>query len=94
MSFNNQKNITLYKGKGCEQCSDTGYRGRLSNFEVMTINDEVRDLILARESTHVIKSLARKQGMLTLREEALRKVLAGITTIEEMLRVTSIDAED
>lgn len=91
---NKAKNITLYKGKGCDKCSDTGYRGRLSNFEVMTINDDIRDLILARESTHIIKQASRKNGMITLRESALRKVLTGITTVEEMLRVTSMDAEE
>ncbi|MFH1380356.1 MAG: type IV-A pilus assembly ATPase PilB [bacterium] len=88
-----KKKVALYKGKGCDKCSDTGYRGRLSNFEVMAVTEEIKDLILERASTHIIKHVARKNGMLTLRESTLRKVLAGITTVEEMLGVTSMDAE-
>lgn len=90
---NNAKKVTLHKGKGCDKCSNTGYRGRLSNFEVMPITDNLKDLIVERASTHVINQAARKDGMLTLREAAVRKVLAGITTVEEMLRITTVDTD-
>ncbi|MFH1283229.1 MAG: type IV-A pilus assembly ATPase PilB [bacterium] len=84
--------VVLARGRGCENCSNTGYRGRLSNFEVMDVNDEIKELILERASTTVIKQAARKAGMITLREAALRKVLNGITTVEEMIRVTYADS--
>lgn len=84
--------VVLYKGRGCDNCSNTGYRGRLSCFEVMEVTDSIRDLVLQRESSHMIKQHAIKEGMVTLREAALKKVLAGTTTIEEMMRVTFADA--
>lgn len=84
--------VVLYRGRGCENCSNTGYRGRLSCFEVMEVTDSIRDLVLQRESSHMIKQHAIKEGMITLREAALKKVLAGTTTIEEMMRVTFADA--
>ncbi|MFH0948069.1 MAG: type IV-A pilus assembly ATPase PilB [Elusimicrobiota bacterium] len=87
------KKIKLYKGKGCDQCSHTGYRGRLSCYEVMEINDKIRELILERASTHVIKQAAIENGMFTLRKAALKKVLSGVTTAEEMMRITFADVE-
>ncbi|MFH1541364.1 MAG: type IV-A pilus assembly ATPase PilB [Elusimicrobiota bacterium] len=88
-----EKKIKLYRGKKCDSCSHTGYRGRLSCYEVMEINDKIRDLILDRSSTHVIKQAAIEGGMTTLRKSAFRKVLAGITTVEEMMRITFADVE-
>ncbi len=82
---------TLYRGKGCDNCCNTGYRGRLACFEVMTMNDEIRELILERASTHLIKQKAREFSMITLREAAIKKVLDGVTTVEEMMRVTFAD---
>jgi len=90
---NQAKEIFLSRGKGCEHCSNTGYRGRLGIFELLELNDEIRELILERASTHLLKQAARKSGMTTLREAALRKVLNGIITVEEMLRVTLTDTE-
>ncbi|MBU2567915.1 MAG: type IV-A pilus assembly ATPase PilB [Elusimicrobia bacterium] len=83
-----KKNITLYKGKGCDHCSK-GYRGRLGIYEVMEMNDDIRQLILDRASAHVIRQAARKSGMFTLRDSAIRKLLSGITTVEEVMRVTT-----
>lgn len=91
--INYAKEIYLSRGKGCENCGNTGYRGRLGIYELLEMNDEIRELVLERVSTHLIKQAARKSGMMTLRESALRKVLNGITTVEEMLRVTMADAE-
>jgi len=88
-----KKKVILYRGKGCDNCSDTGYRGRTACFEVMEISDSLRELILNRESTHIIKSKAREYGMVTLREVAIRKLLAGVTTVEEVMRVTFADVE-
>ncbi len=88
-----KKKVTLYRGKGCDNCSNTGYRGRIACFEVMEINDDVRELVLNRESTHLIKSKARESGMVTLREAAIKKLLTGVTTVEEVMRVTFADVE-
>ncbi len=89
--INNKGPVTLYKGKGCENCTNTGYRGRLACYEVMVLNDELRELILERASTQMIKMKAIESGMISLREASMKKVLKGITTIEEMLRVTFSD---
>jgi type II secretory ATPase GspE/PulE/Tfp pilus assembly ATPase PilB-like protein len=84
--------LTLYKGKGCAECSDTGYRGRIAVYELMEVTEEVKELINKRSAAYEIKKTARKQGMRTLREAALNKVIGGVTTIDEMLRVTARDA--
>jgi type IV pilus assembly protein PilB len=88
-----KKKVVLYRGKGCDNCSNTGYRGRIACFEVMEINDAIRELVLNRESTHIIKAKAREHGMITLREAATKKLLAGVTTVEEVMRVTFADVE-
>ena len=85
--------ITLYKGKGCENCATTGYRGRQGLYEVMEVTDAIRQLILDRASAKQIKTQSMKQGMLTLRMCAVRKLLAGVTTAEEMMRVTASDVD-
>jgi type IV pilus assembly protein PilB len=83
--------IVLYKGKGCENCATTGYRGRQGLYEVMEMTDAIRQLVLDRASAKMIKQQSMKQGMLTLRMCAIRKVLSGATTVEEMMRVTTND---
>jgi len=87
------KEITLYRGRGCDNCTNTGYKGRKGIYEVLEMNDEIRELVLEHATTQVIKQVARKYGMMTLRESALRKLLRGETTIEEVLRVTAADIE-
>ncbi|MDD5302660.1 MAG: ATPase, T2SS/T4P/T4SS family [Elusimicrobia bacterium] len=87
------KKITLYKGKGCENCAGTGYRGRQGLYEVMEVTDAIRQLILDRASAKQIKTQSMKQGMLTLRMCAVRKLLSGVTTAEEMMRVTAADGD-
>ncbi len=84
---NGAKTVILYKGKGCNKCVD-GYKGRIGIYEVMEINDEIRELILNNSSGYEIRKCAIKHGMDTLRVAALKKLLSGITTIEEVLRVT------
>lgn len=77
-----------YKGKGCSKCSNIGYRGRLSLFEVMPMDDEVKELTLRRAAANEIKRAAIQGGMKTLRNSGIAKIKQGITTIEEVLRVT------
>lgn len=79
---------TLYRGKGCENCAGTGYRGRMGIHEVLEVSDEIRDMIAQRATAIKIKEVAIKKGMITLQESALRKLLAGNTTAEEVIRIT------
>jgi len=81
----------LFHGKGCADCSFTGYRGRLGIYEIFQIDDQVRNLIFEQVSSSELRIKARELGMRTLREDGVRKVVAGITTLEEVLRVTMGD---
>lgn len=83
-----EKKFSLYRGRGCDKCNNIGYKGRTGIYEVMVINDFIRQLILDREPAHIIKEEAEKMGMITLKEAALRKTIRGIITLEEMLRLT------
>jgi len=78
----------FYKGLGCESCIQTGYMGRTGIFEMLFIDDDIKDLTTKRAGSHVIKQVAVEKGMSTLREDGLRKALAGETTLEEVCRVT------
>ena len=80
--------FTCYKGKGCGKCSNIGYRGRLSLYEVMPTTEELQELILRRAAANEIKRAATQAGMKTLRMSGIAKIKQGITTIEEVLRVT------
>lgn len=80
--------INFYKGKGCQTCNFTGMKGRVAIYEVMPITTEIRDLILRNATTNEILDAACSQGMKTLRQNALQKVIDGVTTVEEVLRVT------
>jgi type IV pilus assembly protein PilB len=80
--------VTCYKGKGCQACNYTGMRGRMAIYEVMPATPEIKELILRGAPTSEIKSTAVAQGMKTLRQAGLQKVLEGTTTLEETLRVT------
>jgi general secretion pathway protein E/type IV pilus assembly protein PilB len=83
----------LYQGKGCNDCNHTGYRGRIGIFEIFVINDEVRHMIYERVSSTSLRQKARELGMRTLREDGLRKVLAGLTTLGEVFRTTMGDVD-
>lgn len=76
------------RGKGCDYCMGTGYRGRSGIFELLIVDDEIRQLILDRISSNIIKKKAIEKGMLTLRSDGALKVAQGVTTIEEVLRIT------
>jgi general secretion pathway protein E len=84
--------LTFFKAGGCPECLDTGYRGRTGIYEILVMDDEVRALILAKADANAIKTRAVERGMTTLREDGARKVLDGVTTTEEVLRVTAEDA--
>ena len=81
------------KGKGCNDCSKTGHRGRFGIFEMFVIDDEARKLIYDKVSSSVLRLRAREMGMRTLREDGTRKVLAGLTTAEEVIRATVGDVD-
>jgi type IV pilus assembly protein PilB len=78
---------TIYRAVGCSACSKTGYKGRLALHEVMPVSEEIERLAVERASALAIERVAREQGMLTLRDDGMAKVLAGVTTLEEILRV-------
>ncbi len=79
--------VKLYRGTGCPSCKNTGYYGRTSIYELIVLDEEIRSLIISKTSSNVIKDAAIKKGMKTLKDSGLEKVMQGITTIEEVLRV-------
>jgi len=81
----------VWGGSGCEYCSGTGYRGRIGIFEVLPIGDEIRDLVMRRATVKEIKDKAIALGMRTLRQDGIEKVKRGLTTIDEVLRVTQME---
>ena len=84
------KTAKVFHGKGCQNCSNNGYRGRVGLYEVMEINDELRELILVGASAMELKKKALEQGMITLRRSGLVKAMTGQTTLEEVLRETML----
>ncbi len=79
--------VTFYRGRGCDVCKGSGYKGRVGVYELMPVSDKVRELILARASSYAIREAAIEAGMRTLKDDAMEKILLGITTLEESLRV-------
>jgi type IV pilus assembly protein PilB len=79
--------VTFYRGRGCDTCKGSGYKGRIGCFELMPVTDKVRELILAHASSYAIREAAIEAGMKTLKEDAMEKILLGMTTLEESLRV-------
>lgn len=82
------KPLTFYKGKGCEQCGDTGYKGRIGIFEILPVTEKIKQLTLERTGSSVLQEAAVAEGMLTLKQDGIMKGLEGITTLEEVWRVT------
>ena len=78
----------FYRGKGCDTCNATGYKGRLALYEIMSMDDALRELIMTQASTAVLKIEARKRGMRTLRESGMLSIYDGQTTIDEVVRET------
>ncbi|MEA3367718.1 MAG: ATPase, T2SS/T4P/T4SS family [Planctomycetota bacterium] len=83
---------TFYFGKGCEACNNTGYKGRTAIFEIMRLDDPLRDLILGGASTNIIRDEAKKRGMRALRDTGLMAIFDGVTTIEEVVAATVMEA--
>jgi len=81
----------FFRGKGCQQCFNTGYSGRIGVSEVLLLSAQIRELILDHSQEHIIREQARREGMKTLREEGIRLALDGLTTLAEILRVTASD---
>ena len=84
----------FYRGAGCDNCRNTGYSGRVAIFEIMLLDDSIRDLILKRSSTNVLREASRKRGMRTLRESGLLSIYDGLTTIEEVVAQTISEDAD
>ncbi len=93
LDASNSQGANFMKGKGCQNCNGTGYRGRFGIFEVFVIDDDARKLIYEKVSSSVLRNRAREMGMRTLREDGVRKVLAGLTTPDEVIRATVGDTD-
>jgi type IV pilus assembly protein PilB len=85
--------VIFYKGKGCDQCLKTGYKGRVGLLEVLTLSPKIKAMILENVQEYQLREEARREGMKTLRENGLELALQGITTIDEILRVTAGDQD-
>lgn len=89
LTRNDVKNITMYRGKGCHICNQTGYKGRIAAMEILMVNDDIQQMIIEKAPSDVIEKEARKNGMKTLFENALETFKSGNTTLEELFRVLS-----
>ena len=86
-----EKKKVFYRPKGCEHCFNTGYSGRLGICEILTMSPSIRSMILKKAMESDIKNMARKEGMWTLRQDGLARAIEGLTSLEEILRVTVAD---
>ncbi len=82
-----QNEIVLYKGKGCKECNNTGYLGRIGIYETIIVSQTIGKLIIERATAEAIEKKAIEEGMITMKQDGYLKVLDGITSIEEVLRV-------
>ena len=80
--------MALERGRGCAGCRHTGYHGRTGLFELLLVTDEIKQALLKSPNAGALRDIAQSQGMTTLRQDGWRKVQAGVTTVEEVLRVT------
>ncbi|HKU86639.1 MAG TPA: type II secretion system protein GspE, partial [Casimicrobiaceae bacterium] len=86
--FSSEREITLWRAKGCSHCAQTGYMGRLCILEMMPMTDKVRSLVMKHATASELRAEAIRDGIVTMYEDGLRKALAGVTTFEEVLRAT------
>ncbi|RJR31593.1 type II/IV secretion system protein [Candidatus Parcubacteria bacterium] len=86
--FKGRETVRIYRGKGCGVCSNTGYKGRVGIFEILTMSEKIRSLIMNRADADVIRKQAKEEGMQTMIEDGMAKVISGVTSIEELLRAT------
>ena len=89
--FGLNKKLRVYTGAGCKICNNTGYLGRVGIFEVLEVSKEIRKLIVEKADSDLISQQARKEGMTTMLDDGLSKVIQGVTTIQEVLRVTKVE---
>jgi general secretion pathway protein E len=89
--FSREREIRLYHAKGCKECAQTGFLGRISIMEMLPMTDPLRTLIMRHATSTELRAEAIKGGMVTMYEDGMRKSLAGVTTFEEVLRVTRED---
>ena len=82
------KDATFYRGKGCKNCKEIGYRGRCGIYELMVVTERIREQISAKSSADLLRKIAREEGMKTLRDDGLQKALAGITTLDEVIQAS------
>ena len=92
MTLEDVKDKKFFRGRGCDVCNNTGFKGRVGLFELMVLNDDMRDMIMNNVSTDVLREAARKEGMVSLRDAGLAFVHDGTTTIEEIVRETILEA--
>ncbi len=85
-----EQDLVLYRGAGCDHCRQTGYKGRTGVYELLVVTDRVRELVVRRAPANEIREAARAEGFRTMRDDGIRKVLEGVTTIEEILRVVYV----
>ncbi|MFO0873721.1 MAG: ATPase, T2SS/T4P/T4SS family [Phycisphaerales bacterium] len=85
------QNQTFFRGRGCDGCNRSGYRGRMAIFEIMLMDDDIRELVIQQASTNVLRAEARRRGMRTLRESGLMAIYEGQTTIDEVVRETIVE---
>jgi type IV pilus assembly protein PilB len=93
MSLDEAKTKKFFYGRGCERCNNTGYKGRMGIFELLIMNDELRELVTSEASLDEFRNAARRHGMRTLREAGLVSIHSGLTTIEEVVRETLLDED-
>ncbi|MFH1339465.1 MAG: ATPase, T2SS/T4P/T4SS family [Candidatus Omnitrophota bacterium] len=94
LNLNSTDEVKLYRGRGCEFCNFTGFYGRTAIYEILLVDESINELILERASASQIKRVAMSRGMRTLRQDGWRKVIAGITTPEEVMKVTPSESEE
>jgi len=82
------KNIQIYEAQGCKKCQNKGYTGRIAIFEILEMTDKLAEIVLMEPSEGSIAKEARRQGMITLRQDGILKVVDGLTSIEEIFRAT------
>jgi type IV pilus assembly protein PilB len=83
-----KESLLFYRGKGCKKCGNSGYKGRLGIYETLEVDADIRELVIRNASGDEIMHKAREKGMLTILEDGFIKAKSGVTTIEEILRVT------
>ena len=81
----------FFRGRGCEKCNKSGYKGRMGIYEIMAFDDQIREMIMQEAATSALRAEARRRGMRTLRESGLLSIFEGLTTIDEVVRETIVE---